>query len=91
MSHFLFEENLLSGGLFSSFSPSLLHCISDTLSAFGCQLTLALPSSGRNVRASLRASTAGAGGLRCVREQRTCLLQLKNLRVDLGDDSRNFH
>ena len=73
--------------LLSAFRPALLHRIGDALATFGAQIALRLSCT----CAALRATWSGASRACRSSKQRARLLQLEDLRVDLGDYATNFH
>ncbi len=85
---------LLSSLLLSLLCPALLHCFSDTLTSFRSQLALSFGwgcccgSSGASLGA---APTTARNRLGRIGKQSTGLLQFPYLRVDLGNNSSNFH
>src|SRR4051812_24104225 len=73
--------------LFPALRPALFHCIGNALTTFRAELALALCSRVVTALGTTRARPSRT----CSGKQGAGLLQLKNLRVDLGYDAAYFH
>ncbi len=83
------------GGSFLSLCPTALHGFGDTLSTFGCKLSLSLRhlggSGGNGIFAAFWTAWSSALDSVYIREQMSCLLQLRDLSIDLCNDASYFH